>query len=71
MGPVENQTRALAAQHYVELDLIGEAVGHTTRLFLFSVFFYLVFFLLIYFLFQLCSVMCAYVNKNKTNKHTK
>ena len=50
ISPVENQHRALAAQHYAELDLFGAAVGHTTHLCLFSVLFlHLVSFLFIFF----------------------
>ena len=53
-GPVENQGRALAAQHYAELDLFDAAVGHTTPLCLFPVFtFYIVvFFMFFFFLFS-------------------
>ena len=36
---VENHRRALAAQHYAELDLFGAVVGHTPHLYLFSVLF--------------------------------
>ena len=51
-GPVENQRRALVAQHYTELDLFGAAVGHThtAHLCLFSALF-----------FNRCFSFCKYI----------
>ena len=73
---VENQHRALAAQHYAELDLWRSRGSHITFMFSFLLFFsfffssfcvwcpfYFYYFIFIFLLLQLCNVLCAYAAK--------